>query len=323
VDIPRHWQVLGTLTGIAMVSAVGVNQGIKRLVAEPEVAVDAATGELVAGDPASGLVPAAGGPEGEGQDARQARIAARIDIPRSEDQYREAILERNIFDSSKAGGKPKEKAEDDGGPAGPVDLNVTLKATWVAEPAAYSAAFFLKEGDGYARAYGIGQEISGAKILAIEEGKVKILRNGIEEWVSIGGAKVAAEKPAAAAEGTPVAEGVEQISETEFNVDKSLIESNLNDLEGLSKLGRALLHRGPDGEYDGYRLSAIRRGSLADQLGIRNGDIVHMVNGTPLDSVQGAMQAFQGLTGGLAPGGAFKFEVTRRGQPMTLNYNVK
>ena len=94
-------------------------------------------------------------------------------------------------------------------------------------------------------------------------------------------------------------------------------------VESLSKLARALLHRGPDGEYDGYRLSAIRRGSLADKLGIRNGDIIHSVNGTTLNSVQGAMAAFQSLSGGTSPGSGFKFEVTRRGQPVTLSYSVR
>ena len=113
--------------------------------------------------------------------------------------------------------------------------------------------------------------------------------------------------------------GVQQISETQFVVPRALIDSNLKDLDALSKLGRALLHRGPDGEYDGYRLSAIRRSSLGDQLGIRNGDVIHAVNGQSLDSVQNAMGAFQTMNSS----NKFSFEVTRRGQTMTLNYDVR
>lgn len=315
------------ITGAAVVSALAVNQGISRLVVLPEDAAPAGASDAVADGEVGADGAAAPGVDGAGaagEDARAARIASRIDIPRTEDQYREAILNRNIFDSSKAGGKP-EKDSGDSGPSdsGPADMNVKLKGTVVAEPASYSAAFFLKEGETIAHAYGIGQQILNATILEILDDRVKIVRNGVEEWITIGGGKEKVDKPAAPADGTPVAEGVEQVSETEFNVDKSLIDQNLNDLEGLSKLGRALLHRGADGEYDGYRLSAIRRGSLADQLGIRNGDIIHMVNGTSLNSVQGAMEAFQGLTGSLSAGSNFKFEVTRRGQPTTLTYNVK
>jgi type II secretion system protein C len=223
---------------------------------------------------------------------------------------------------SKIGVKPSEGGEGGGGGPSGSDFKVTLRATMVADPVIYSAAFFMKEGDTYAHAYGIGQEILGAKILAIEAERVKVLRNGVEEWITKGGVQEA-EKPAAADAATTTTEGVEALSETEYNVSKALLDANLGNLDELSKLGRALLHRGADGEYDGYRLSAIRRGSLAEQLGIRNGDIIHSVNGTSLNSVQGAMAAFQSLQGGTSPGAGFKFEVTRRGQPVTLSYNVK
>lgn len=314
--------VVGVLTAAAAGSAVAVNQGIARLVALPEAPPALVDGALPPGaDGAEGDPFASGEPDASG---KQARWAARAEQAQSEAEYRRVILDRNIFDQSKAGGKPSEgEGEGDDGVA-ESDLKVQLKGTIVAVPAAYSAAFLLKDGDSFARAYGIGQQVMGATILEILDDRIRVSRNGAEEWLVIGGGKEKAEKPeTAATPGTPTAEGIEQVSETEFNVDKSVIESNLNDLEGLSRLGRALLHRGPDGEYDGYRLSAIRRGTLADQLGIRNGDIIHSVNGTALNSVQGAMEAFQGLTGGMSPGSGFKFEVTRRGQPVTLNYNVK
>ena len=112
---------------------------------------------------------------------------------------------------------------------------------------------------------------------------------------------------------------IEKVSDTEFIVPRDLLDKQLADLEGLSQMGRALLHRGPDGEFDGYRLSAIRRGSLPDQLGIRNGDVIHSVNDMPLSSVQGAMTAFQTLQNE----SGFSFEVTRRGQTVSMGYQVK
>ena len=98
-----------------------------------------------------------------------------------------------------------------------------------------------------------------------------------------------------------------------------MFDKYINDLEGISRMGRALLHRGPDGEFDGYRLSAIRRNTLADQLGIKNGDIIHSVNGQPLTSVQSAMGAYNTLKSE----GNFCFEITRRGSPVELCYDVR
>ncbi|HMV65787.1 MAG TPA: type II secretion system protein GspC [Myxococcota bacterium] len=312
MNVPRPWLIVGALTASAGVAAIAVNQGIARLVALPDEAPAAAP----VADPALDGAPV------EEPSARQARWAARAEQAQSQEEYLRIILDRNIFDQSKAGLRPEGDSSE---PVDqPSDFKAQLKGTIVAVPATYSAAFLLKDGDPFAYAYGVGQIVMGATILEIQKDRIRILVNGHEEWLSVGGGKETAKtETTAAGPATPVAEGVEQLSETEFNVDKSLIESNLNDLEGLSRLGRALLHRGADGEYDGYRLSAIRRGTLADQLGIRNGDIIHSVNGTTLNSVQGAMEAFQGLTGGMKSGSSFKFEVTRRGQPVTLNYNVK
>ena len=58
---------------------------------------------------------------------------------------------------------------------------------------------------------------------------------------------------------------------------------------------------------------------LGEKLGIRNGDIVHAVNGQALTSMQGAMSAYTSLQSE----SSFSFEVTRRGQKMKLDYSVQ
>ena len=102
-------------------------------------------------------------------------------------------------------------------------------------------------------------------------------------------------------------------------MSRDLLDRYVNNLDAISRMGRAIPHRGPDGQIDGYRLSGIRRNSLGEKLGIRNGDIVHSVNGQPLTSVQGAMAAYQTLQNEAN----FSFQVTRRGQKMTLEYDVQ
>ena len=88
----------------------------------------------------------------------------------------------------------------------------------------------------------------------------------------------------------------------------------LADREALSRQGRALLHRSAEGEYDGYRLSALRFQSPLDLLGFKNGDVVHEVAGMPVTSMQeveAAYAAIQELD-------RFDVVVGRRGERLVL-----
>ena len=87
-------------------------------------------------------------------------------------------------------------------------------------------------------------------------------------------------------------------------------------LEPDLSMGRALLHRDPAGDFDGYRLSAIRRGSLADRYGFENGDVVHSIDGRPLTSMQEAMAAY----GALSDRDQVTVELTRDGNPVELTF---
>jgi general secretion pathway protein C len=293
----RPWMVPALVTASAAVSAVIASSLL---------------GWAVAPDPdAAEAPPLLASLEAEAERSAQAAVPRRA---LGERVYIDGILERNLFDQSKIG------VEEEGGPGGGEEtvssLNAKLKGTIVANPAVYSAAFIQVEGQQSAYAYGIGQTVQGAEILEILVDRVKIRLGGREEWLTMGDDKVlTSTNPSAEGEGGEVT----QNGENEFTISRAVLDENLNDLESLSRMGRALLHRGPDGQFDGYRLSAIRRGSLPDQLGIRNGDIVHKVNGMDLNSVQGAMQALQTMQNQ----SSFKFEVTRRGQPVTLSYAVE
>ncbi len=81
-----------------------------------------------------------------------------------------------------------------------------------------------------------------------------------------------------------------------------------------SKLGRAVPHRGANGRIDGYRVSGIRRGTLPELMGVKNGDVIHSVNGWPLTTVQQATSA----AAALAEHDAYVFQITRRSQQRAL-----
>lgn len=109
------------------------------------------------------------------------------------------------------------------------------------------------------------------------------------------------------------------LSEWSYTIDRSYMATELADLDGFRRQGRFIPHRDGAGETDGYRVSGIRRRSLGDAVGFKNGDIVHAVSGKPLDSMQAAMDAYQILQ----DADQFTVEISRRGQRHTISYEVQ
>ncbi len=230
----------------------------------------------------------------------------------------ESILRNNAFDPVAAlAWQPK--SGDGGGPI-VTDLRVKLLGTIVAVPSAFSSALILDEGTSSSRGYGLGDKVHDAEVIRIEAKKVTIRRgDGSEEVLELGDSQM---PKASTPSGTPAEgpeEGISKVSDTEFTISRDTFNKYISDLEKLSGLGRGLLHRGPDGSFDGYRLTAIRRNSIAEQLGIQNGDVIHTVNGQPLNSVQSAMNAYSSMSSAAQ----FQFEVTRRGEKTNLTYNIQ
>jgi type II secretion system protein C len=236
--------------------------------------------------------------------------------------YVDAIVKRSIFDSTKVGGSSAGDCVGEGCDGERSDLPFTLLATLVAIPEDRSSALLFNENTKEAWGYGIGARLMDATILTIEPSRVTVQRgDGSREFITVQGQE---DKGSTAASSEPPAEGdasgeVTQISDTEFEVSRSLLDRYMSDMDALSKLARARPHKDAAGANDGYRLSGVRRNEALYQLGIRSGDIVHSVNGKPLTDMGNAMSAFSQLQGG----SDFSFEITRRGERKTMSYRVK
>ncbi len=295
------------LTGVAFGSALAINAAIGVALSLPEGTTLTAVEPSTEAEPAAHPV----------KDERPERPAQTTNAKAQLTEDIQAVLKRNIFDSSAIGAEV-----DIGGPPPVTDLNVKLVATLVAEPESYSSALIVDNGgSGTAIGYSIGDSLGDAKVVSIEVKRVGLQRaDGSVEYLSMDDTTVAAgprdEGPATPVEGS---EGISKISDTKFQVDRSLIDKYLSNIDELSGMARATPHNGPDGEPDGFRLGGIRRNSPLSQLGMRNGDVIHMVNGQALSNMGDAMTAFQGLQSQ----SSFTFEITRRGQKQTMEYEIR
>ncbi|MCP4808420.1 MAG: hypothetical protein GY913_06070 [Proteobacteria bacterium] len=303
----RLWAGAAALAVLAFLTAAVVNVGIGSFLQLPE---DAVLPDLVAAL------------DGASEEATTASTSSsrRSSGARSATSYKRPVLERNIFDSSALNVEPT--SEDVGGKT---DLRVVLVATLVAEPEAYSSALIAEDGrDARALGYGIGDWLlDEAEIVGIEQKRVLLRRKGASEIEYLAmdedGAKPKSRGGKATAKKDDDEEdGISTDGDTVV-VERTVVDEALANVDQLASKIRVVPHKDADGAIDGYRLSAIRRGSLFDKLGIKNGDVVHAVNGMPLTSTDGAFSAYQTLQSE----SAFSFDVTRRNQRSTFSYEIR
>jgi type II secretion system protein C len=238
------------------------------------------------------------------------------EVTRSQSWFKRSIVKRNIFDPD-AVDTVVESDETEG----QTDLPVKLIATVVTKPSKYSSALIVEDKRGEdAQIYTIGDSLMGEAV--IEEilwRKVLIRKDGELQAIPMDAHQVLAKPKGRDSKDGVDTDGIEKTDENQFTVPQSVVDNALEDLDKMASQVRVRPHRDSDGNVDGYRLSAIRRGTLLDKLGVKNGDIVHEVNGYSLNSSSGAMTAFQSLQSE----SAFQFDISRRNKRRTIKYDIR
>jgi general secretion pathway protein C len=128
---------------------------------------------------------------------------------------------------------------------------------------------------------------------------------------------------AGAASGAPavpseIADKIQKVSETEFNVDRSVIDSVLENQAQLMRSARIVPEQ-KDGKTVGIRLFGIRQDTLLGTLGMQNGDRLEQINGFDMASPEKALEAYARLRTATS----LTVQLTRRGKPLTINYAIK
>lgn len=117
--------------------------------------------------------------------------------------------------------------------------------------------------------------------------------------------------------GWPTLAGITRVDATHYTLARDLIDRALADpaaLVGAARIVPAI----SDGQPVGFKLYAMRPGSPLVALGLANGDTLRAINGIDLSSPDHALAAYARLR----TVDRFALELTRRGQPLTLTYEV-
>ena len=112
-------------------------------------------------------------------------------------------------------------------------------------------------------------------------------------------------------------QNIQQISETSYSVNRTLITRLLANQAGLMSAARVIPHE-EDGHVVGVKIYGIRRSSLLGHLGIQNGDMLRTINGFDLTNPTAVLDAYSRIS----TTDAMSISMVRRGSPVTVDYAI-
>jgi len=161
-----------------------------------------------------------------------------------------------------------------------------------------------------------------SRYIILEDGTQRLV---VRLWAEPGAAKPGAPKapgPAAPAKaavpGGEFAKGVKKTGAYDYQLDRSMLEENLQDLSKLGMQAR-IVPNYENGKYHGFRLVGIAPDSLYKAIGLESGDLLRRVGGKDLDSPNKAIELFDQLR----TSSNITIDVERRGQKVSMNYQIK
>jgi len=115
-----------------------------------------------------------------------------------------------------------------------------------------------------------------------------------------------------------IADKIQKVSDTEFNVDRAVVDQILENQGELMRSARIVPEK-KDGKVVGIRLLRVRPDTLLGTLGLRDGDRVEKVNGFDIASPEKALEAYARLR----TAGNLSVSITRDGKPMNIDFNIR
>ena len=203
-------------------------------------------------------------------------------------------------------------------------LHGNLIGTAIADPPRYSLCQITNPDANETQVYAIGDKYQGARIYRIEKERVLLDNNGVNEYIDMSGMGA----PNLGVSPMPVpgvaqvqhegGDGVRQLSENQYVVARSEINSALTNLSDLATKAR-IVPSFKNGVANGFKLFSIVPDSLYAKIGIQNGDVIRRINGYEMNSPDKALEIYQKLR----DASRIEIEIERRGETLRKSYSIE
>lgn len=111
---------------------------------------------------------------------------------------------------------------------------------------------------------------------------------------------------------------VKKTSDNEFQITRANLQAQLSNITEILRQAKAVPAYDASGNIYGFRLSAIEAGSIYQELGLINGDVITGVNGNPVTSAQQAMEMYNSMKN--SPN--IEIQIERDGRRQSMRYQV-
>lgn len=244
------------------------------------------------------------------------------------------IVERNIFDST-ATPEAEATAEGEAGTTEEVMSGAAVKTSLgikvlgvlvIGDGLDSRSTATIDSGKGDTNVCAVGDInvfAPDTKLTKVAPDRIEFIHTGRLEYAEVGtelGESIFGKpKEAVVAEATP--EKGETLVKAEapgkFVIDQREVEGALSNLDQLYTQIRAVPNFS-GGKVSGMKILSVNTGSIFAKLGLQRGDVLNRINGMELDVKKG-FEIFSQLKDQKT----FTVDLTRRGQPLTLEYDVR
>ncbi|HRK02027.1 MAG TPA: type II secretion system protein GspC [Oligoflexia bacterium] len=249
-----------------------------------------------------------------------ARMSAKSGARKSIEEYG-SITSRNIFNSQGL-------IPDDGvlgqGPARKSNLPLHLVGTVVMKDELKSIAAIEDKTQSLVFPVRVEDGIDGRiRITKIEHLRVYFINesNGQLEYIEIVddlGIPALRTSAAAPTKKTGDDEGITNRGETQFDIDRTVVDKALTNINEILTQARAIPNF-ENGIPNGYKLIQIVPGSIYEKLGLKNGDVITRINGEPITDPAKPIQMFSELRSM----NRLELTVKRGGRTQSYGYDIR
>jgi general secretion pathway protein C len=223
------------------------------------------------------------------------------------------------------------------------DLRMALVATVIADRPRNSLATIADQSTRETHVLGVGDEVSGMRLLGVERVRddrdatgngfkvvALVCNGGTKEYLDFepgAGEAIASGPNVGVMPGIPPPrpapgpgkgmEGVRQLADNKYEIDRGTLDSTLSDLNKIATQAR-IVPSFKNGVANGFKLFSIQPGSLYASIGVENGDVIQRVNGYEINSPEKALELYQKLR----ESQHVTIELERGGQSVKKEYNI-
>ncbi len=196
-------------------------------------------------------------------------------------------------------------------------LDLALKGVLAQHGTNRKLALIAQGGD-QEQVYWLGDVIADAKIVRIDARRVVLLRNGAREALTLEAEKLQALPAAVPRDAGRGQGGITRINDYQRVVTRDLLDRQLGNLSGLLQQAKAVPYV-DNGRQLGFQMVKIKPGSVFEDLGLQQEDVIVAVNGVSVRNNREALAAYRQFRSAAA----FQLLLLRGGREVTMDFSIQ